>query len=126
MIAWLKRFLDCWRLARRIQRGDLIAVKPIPVSAIASQIQNAWLSRPAEAPIPELPDVVEVEEAVEVATPHRYAVVLVRDGQRKLLYAGDDDREAKTHLNRPARAGAVVELWDRNFDPPLCRGHRET
>lgn len=101
MFHFLRRFLDCWTLARRIQRGELIAVPP---TSLPAQLREA---RPAITP----PEAV-VEEEVDPAK--QWHIRLNRDGTVKVIATHADARIAlrEWQLYRPTREGAKIELYD--------------
>lgn len=113
MFHFLRRFLDCWKLARKIQRGELIAVRPGLLSAVlvpdisspAQRLETLSAIQPPEAAIvaEEEPDLADL-----------WHIRLNRDGNIKVTATFKDPRLALREWQafKPNRNGAKVELYD--------------
>lgn len=112
ILRWLARFRDCWRLARKIQRGELIGVRPGLLSATLSVGSTASSAAPAKIVI----DTVEVPPDVVESPPGKlWQVRLQRGDIIKVLASFVDPREAMRfwNMHTPARADAgVLQLFD--------------
>jgi len=112
LVAFYRSWVEAFRLARRIQRGELIAVRP---GLLQPAIVRVPAQEPSPAPLP----------AVEPAgAPHdpslRYEIRLIRNGVPKTRLRTNDVSEAKAAFNAPAHAGVAVEFYDHALK--LVRG----
>ena len=116
MLRYIRRFLDCWRLARQIQRGELIAVRPGLLSIAVGQTQT--LSYPVVQPEP--PAVVAEEsgespDLPDIAQGKAWEVRLrTEDGRIKPIASGDDARAMMRLWNSTSKRlpSHTLELYD--------------
>lgn len=104
MLAWFRRFRECWTLARRIQRGELVALSRDELARLSAIAPG--LSR---IPVELLHDEPEVEVPPSPGMPFR--VVLSRAAREKLLYEGEDSRLALKAYSAPYTSGAVITMY---------------
>lgn len=109
LVAWCRAFLAAFRLARRIQRGELVAVRPDLL--VPHVIERVVRVPSAPEPPPALPPAVE---PVASPAPHdpsgRYEVRTDRDGTYHTKLRTHDVHAAKAVF---AQSYTVpVELYD--------------
>lgn len=129
MLNWLRRFRDCWKLARQIQRGELIAIRPGLLSAALGgwPVQTTTTTGGTVAITIEArpPEAVEVAEDDPPPDPSKqWQVRLVRGDIVKVLASFADPREAMRWWNAYTRnrPGGILELYDSVSD--VVRGTR--
>lgn len=120
MLTWLRKFRDCWRLARKIQRGELIAVRPGLLSAVTTAGPAGSITFTNITPRP--PEAVEV--AVDEPPGKQWQIRMVRGDIVKVLASFVDPREAMRFWNAYKRnvPGGEVQLYDAATD--VVRGTR--
>lgn len=112
---WWRELRRCWALARRIQRGELVAVPPFTVST-PTAVGDFALAAPLATEQPAEPDF-----AYDIEAPFQ---VRVRYGEQvKVVQAGDAFSMKQVWRSyQPRRLHGKVELYDVKLD--LVRGTR--
>ena len=117
---WWRELRRCWVLARRIQRGELVAVPPGLLSATLSYSAPSNV----KVTIPE-PEAASGVSEVEADTGKQWHIRLVKeDGEPRVVDSDNDVRAAMRRWNAyPIRKKSfTLELYDSYND--VVRGTR--
>ena len=129
LVRWFQRLIDCWGLARQVQRGLLVTVSPDYLAALtlaANTLRTLPLPEPA-APVAvqEIPAVAgaaladPVWPVIEPGAP--FEVRVVRPGQKpRVIASGTAEYAKRVWRDRGVVPEGTLELYDVKLN--LVRG----
>lgn len=128
LIRWFQRLTACWKLARQIQRGELVAITPERLVSRAVAVPPPVLTIP---PVPAPVEPITMTTAAEAAPDAWPAIIpgapfqvrAARPGQEPRIIASGYEEAMKAYWRQRASVpGGSLELYDVKLN--LVRGSK--